>query len=80
MLRNRQTDGSDTGSFLPAPKSTRLGSERRGPPGGDTGARVHAISAVLQIAEISGAKPGNVEIHRAVLAQEARGAKKRGAV
>lgn len=67
----------DSGLFLPAPKSTQLGSERRGPPGKETGARGHATSADLQIAEISGAKQGNVETHGAVLAQEAQGAKKR---
>lgn len=63
-----------------APKSTQLGSERRGPPGAETRARVHATSADLQIDDLSGAKQENVEIHRAVLAQEARGAKKRGTV
>jgi hypothetical protein len=45
-----------------------------------TGAGVHATSADLQISEIPGAKEGNLETHRAVLAQEAQGAKKRGTV
>lgn len=67
----------DSGLFFPAPKATQLGSESRGPPGKETCARVHATSADLQISEISGAKQGNVETHRAVLAQESQGAEKR---